>query len=127
MTIKEKISQLFVEHEELTVKEITEILNVSKQMVHISLNRLLTDGHVEKFGRTPKTFYRRRVQKKQTPITVDIAPTDEDFLEKHFILITEIGEIKTGLEGFSLWCTQRNLPIQKTIGEYISTRKKYLE
>ncbi len=58
MTVKEHILKLFKSDHELTVKEITDKLGVSKQMVHLVMKRLLDDSIVEKFGRTPKTVYK---------------------------------------------------------------------
>lgn len=33
--------------------------------------------------------------------------------------------MKEGLDGFSVWCRQRKLPLDKIIGEFISTKEKY--
>lgn len=125
MKIKDKIKKLLQEHIELSVKEITDWLQVSKQAVHIAINQLLENGEVFKLGKVPKTIY--RLNNKQTPsATISTATADEiAFLQKQFLLITEMGEMKEGIEGFAIWCRQRKLPLEKTIAEFITTKKKY--
>lgn len=126
MTVKEKIIQLFDEQKELTVSEITNELLVSKQMVHVVLNALLADGFVEKIGRTPKTIY-RKIEKKATALidSIDIPRDQQQFLEDHFLLITEVGEMLRGAPAFKSWCDRRQLPFEKTIREFITTKQKY--
>lgn len=58
MTIKEKIIRLFEHNPELFVKEITDNLLVSKQMVPLVLSKLIEENKVVKYGRVPKTVYR---------------------------------------------------------------------
>jgi hypothetical protein len=125
MKIKDKIKKLLQEHIELSVKEITDWLQVSKQAVHIAINQLLENGEVFKLGKVPKTIY--RLNNKQTPsATISTATAGEiAFLQKQFLLITEMGEMKEGIEGFAIWCRQRKLPLEKTIAEFITTKKKY--
>ena len=126
MTIKEKIVELFASQRELSVKEITDKLMISKQMTHLVLNDLLEKRLIVKLGRTPKTVYRSVIyeKKKEEPVLQDEKQTT--FLKQHFLLITETGELREGLNGFELWCNQRKLPLEKTITEFISTRTRYL-
>jgi hypothetical protein len=125
MKIKDKIKKLLQEHGELSVKEITDWLQVSKQAVHIAINQLLENGEVFKLGKVPKTIY--RLNNKQTPSAIISTATASEiaFLQKQFLLITEMGEMKEGIEGFAIWCRQRKLPLEKTIAEFITTKKKY--
>ncbi|SNT19111.1 Winged helix-turn-helix DNA-binding [Ekhidna lutea] len=127
MIYKNQILELFEQHGELSVKEITNKVDASRQMVHHAIKQLLEEGKVEKFGRPPKTIYKLKTTHLKKPDKVTISETDAKFLKNHFLLITEIGEMKAGLEGFSYWCSQRNLPVLKTMDEYIFTRKKYLK
>lgn len=126
MTVKENIIRLFEEQRELTVTEIVNELLVSKQMVHLVLNDLLADKKVEKIGRTPKTIYRKIDSEKKIKVVIPDIPEDEEqFLEDNFLLITEVGQMLNGIEGFKNWCDKRNLPFEKTIREFINTKKKY--
>ncbi|HCN84029.1 MAG TPA: hypothetical protein DIT07_10485, partial [Sphingobacteriaceae bacterium] len=58
MSVKSNILTLFKQTKELSIKEVTDKLQVSKQMVHLAMNQLLSENVVEKLGRTPKTVYR---------------------------------------------------------------------
>jgi orotate phosphoribosyltransferase-like protein len=126
MTVKEKIIELFEKRKELTVTEITNELFVSKQMVHLVLNSLVADEAIQKIGRTPKTIYRKIDNTKESKvITPDVPENHKQFLEDNFLLITEVGQLLSGVEGFKNWCDKRKLPFTKTIQEFITTKQKY--
>lgn len=126
MSVKISILTLFESQKELSVKEITDKLNVSKQMVHLVMKQLVEDGIVEKFGRTPKTIYRfvslKKVEEEQIPL---ISSNEQTFLQKHFLVVTETGNLLESIEGFDYWCKKRNLPTKKTLKEFIDTKEKY--
>jgi hypothetical protein len=126
MTVKEKIIHLFEERKELSVTEIVNEIFVSKQMVHLVLNTLVETNYIEKIGRTPKTIYKlkKNIESKQKLLPI-IAQEQQDFLNKNFILITEIGQLLYGLDAFQNWCDKRKLPVEKTIDEFILTKDKY--
>jgi hypothetical protein len=126
MTIKEKIKILLDKQGELSVKEITDKLLISKQMAHIVLNGLMEEGLIRKLGRTPKTVYRLIGLEKKINKSVVLNDQQNEFLQQQFLLITETGGLKEGLSGFEIWCQQRSLPVEKTVNEFISTRSKYL-
>jgi hypothetical protein len=127
MTIYQKIVQLFDLQPEWTIKDIVDRLDTSKQMVHLALNRLMTEGYLVKYGRTPKTFYvKKTVTEKPAELPV-INKQENDWLDAEFLLITETGEMKTGYEAFALWCKQRKLPVAKTLSEYKKTKEKYTQ
>lgn len=126
MTAKEKIIQLFEIKKELSVTEIVNEINASKQMVHLVLNTLIDNNFIDKIGRTPKTIYKLKVVTNKKVITTAIIPFEKQkFLQDNFILITEIGQLLKGLEAFENWCEKRNLPLEKTIDEFILTKDKY--
>lgn len=124
MKTEEQILKLFDESQDWSPKEITFRLGTSKQMVHRVLAKLLQQGVLEKFGKPPQVFYRKKkTSEPKSGISIDAKK--EAFLKKEFLLITETGNLLEGVEGFAYWCTQRNLPIEKTIDEFVTTKKKY--
>lgn len=126
MSIKSKILALFETSNELSVKEIVDKLNASKQMVHTVLNQLLEDKIIEKLGRAPKTVYRFLEDRHKNVAAVpEISEKDREFLEKNFLTVTETGNLLEGIEAFDNWCNQRKLPVLKTLSEFIDTKKKY--
>ena len=126
MKIKDKIKIALKEKGDLSVKELVDMLHVSKQAIHIAINQLLEQEVVSKFGRTPKTIYRLTTASPAAVASFETIDSDsQTYLSKNFLLITEIGKMLEGIEGFSYWCKQRNLPLEKTLTEFLTTREKY--
>ena len=126
MKIRDKIEAALKEKGDLSVKELVDMLHVSKQAIHIAINQLLEQDVISKFGRTPKTIYRLNSGKPAAANDFSSISNDkQEYLAKNFLLITEIGKMLEGMEGFSYWCRQRNLPLEKTLDEFIKTRAKY--
>lgn len=126
MKIKQRIEKALTEKGDLSVKELVDMLHVSKQAIHIALKQLLDEDEIVKFGRTPKTIY--RLNTGTAPVIEDFSTIDSNtrqYLDKNFLLITEIGKMLEGIEGFNHWCRQRKLPLEKTLKEFQITRKKY--
>ena len=126
MKIKDRIEKALEAKGDLSVKEMVDMFDVSKQAIHIALNQLLEQDVIVKFGRTPKTIYRLNKQ-KEPPATefVPISSENQDYLVKNFLVITEVGKMLEGIEGFSHWCKQRKLPVEKTLDEFLKTKLKY--
>lgn len=126
MKIKDKIIGLLLDSGDLSVKEMVDIMDVSKQAIHVALVQLLEADEIVKFGRTPKTIYRLKEKEKTEPLLItNIDDENLTFLNQHFLLITETGAILTGVDAFAKWCLQRQLPLEKTISEYLKTKEKY--
>ena len=124
MQIIDKIRESLCSEGEKGVTELANQLFVSKQAVHSALNQLIENGEIEKLGRTPKTIY--RITKVHKPLIFDSVSVDDDgYLQNQFLIITEIGKMLNGAEGFAYWCKQRDLPLQKTIEEFKKTKTKY--
>ena len=128
MTVKQKIENLLEEFKELSVNEIVNKIPVSNQMAHLALKQLIESGNVIKLGSSPKTIYRKTALLKIEDIAEKTENTSEEeiiFLQENFLLVTDIGNLVEGIEAFKYWCTQRKLPLEKTIKEFIITKKKY--
>ena len=126
MKIRDKIETALKEKGDLSVKELVDMLHVSKQAIHIAINQLLEQGIISKFGRTPKTIYRLNSGKPPAANDFSVISNDKQkYLAENFLLITEIGKMLEGLEGFSHWCKQRKLPFEKTLDEFIKTKEMY--
>lgn len=127
MKIKERIILLFEEFNEWSIKDLVDVLFVSKQAVHNVINQLLDENIIEKLGRTPKTIYRKINQnrfKGKTEVFV-ISIEDQNFLDQNSLVISETGLLLNGIDAFDYWCKQRNLPTLKTIAEFKITKNKY--
>ena len=126
MKIKDKITKVLAEKGDLSVAQMVDILDVSKQAIHVAINQLLEQDILSKFGRSPKTIYRINNEKQlpQDDFSA-ISGENQEYLAKNFLVITEIGKMLEGIEGFSRWCKQRNLPVEKTLDEFVKTKVKY--
>jgi DNA-binding Lrp family transcriptional regulator len=123
---KKKILQLLTENGDMSVKEMVDRLGLSKQSIHLSINQLLEKDEIVKFGRAPKTIY--RIASKVVQISKDTIELSDEIitlLNSHFLLINELGQMLEGVEAFSKWCQQRDLPVKKTAEEYQKTLLKY--
>jgi hypothetical protein len=123
---KDRILLLLSQAGELTVKHISDRLEVSRQMVHRSLAELQEQKRVEKLGKPPKTYY-RILHSNKVKVDATISEIQQQFLNENFMVVTETGKRLEGLEAMSFWCQRQRLPLTKTILEFIETRKKYLK
>jgi DNA-binding Lrp family transcriptional regulator len=129
MTVKKKILNLFDTYAELSVNELVNKIGASKQMVHIAVKQLVDEGVLVKLGAVPKTIYRKKAVEKsninERESTNNISEAELTFLQDNFLIVTDIGNLVEGIDAFTYWCKQRNLPLEKTIKEFILTKKKY--
>ena len=125
MKTRDKILKLLEKYAQMTVHELSLKLKVSRQYIHRLLNDLEEDGYLEIVGTPPKVYYMLRPQ-LDTGYISEMTLDDEKFLSQHFLLVDPLGNMLEGLDAMRYWCEKQNLPIQKTVSEYIETRKKYL-
>jgi len=125
--MKEEIYKLIGKYGEVRVSQISEELNVSRQYIHRILALLLSEGLIEKLGSPPLTYYRLRNAGVKQGDSFPLAPEKAAFLKEHFFLISDIGERLEGVAAMAKWCERQKLPLEKTIDEFIQTRKKYLK
>lgn len=48
---------------------------------------------------------------------------ESDYLKVNFLLVDPAGNLIEGAEAFNVWCSQRKLPVSKTLQEFIQTQK----
>jgi sugar-specific transcriptional regulator TrmB len=126
MSIENQIITYLKNHTEETVNELQEQIGVSRQRLHRVLNRMIEQGYLQKLGRPPKVFYRLNLA-SAIKATLFSLPEDEiNFLNEHFLLITETGNRLEGVDAMRAWCEKQKLPVEKTVREFITTKKKYL-
>ncbi|MFH0820184.1 MAG: hypothetical protein V1908_00255, partial [Candidatus Peregrinibacteria bacterium] len=109
---------------QVSLKELIAHFEFSQQAVSKQLKKLVMQGVLGKAGRPPKVFY-FFVEPKEVISHETIDPKFKKIIQERFLLITPIGEMKSGVAGFTKWCAERDLPIAKTAIEYARTLKKY--
>ena len=124
MKFKDKILALLRKKGMTTVDSLAEELKVSRQYIHRLINSLMLEGLVIKIGTAPIVYY--KIAETTHLERTNISFEKEAFLKEHFLILTSLGEKLNGLEAMQYWCQNQNLLIEKTIDEYMDTRKKYL-
>lgn len=111
----------------MRVHDLAQETGLSKQLLHRVLLQLTAEKKIKRIGKAPKVFYSIEEEIKSiVSEPEELSFTKSEFLEKHFLFIRETGERLNGFEAIKFWCLRQKLPLEKTIDEFISTRKKYL-
>lgn len=127
MSIENQVIDYIRVHYEASPNDLAANISASRQMLHRVLNKLVENQILEKIGRPPKVYYRIKHESERVETNKDTISAEQiNFLNTHFNLFTETGNELDGLVAFERWCNRQKLPLQKTINEYIATRKKYL-
>src|SRR5687768_9286943 len=97
--MKELLLRLLQRNGEMTVSQLVGELGISRQMIHRLLKSLQQEGLVKKLGRPPVTYY-QLANEKEREIQFHGAEDEqkEAFLKKHFLMITETGDYREGLQ-----------------------------
>ena len=125
MSTEKQIIQILQKTQEIRLNDLVEATGVSRQMVHRAVKNLVEKSIIEKIGSAPRTYY--RIVRPVATASHDIGEEDSKFLQRHFLLVTELGNRLTGPDALAYWCQRQKLPIEKTAAEFIATRKKYLQ
>jgi len=109
---------------QVTVQDLIEHLNISRQAVYKQISKLQEDGLISKIGRPPKVFYflvEDKIKNENNAVDEKI----KKIIDDNFLNITASGERQEGFEGFINWCLKRKDPLEKTAKEYVATFNKY--
>jgi DNA-binding Lrp family transcriptional regulator len=126
MKTRDKILRYIQKNEQSTIHTLANDFKLSRQYIHRIISELEESGLIKKMGIPPKVYY-SILSKIDEPLSKSISYEQEKFLQEHFIIIDALGQLLEGLDAMKYWCSKQNLPLNKTIEEFISTRKKYLE
>lgn len=124
MTNKQKILDRLRSNGEHSVHELTSILGISRQRIHRIFNELLAVGKINKTGSAPKVYYTLK-EKRHHSESFTYTREQNIVLEDNWMLVDPLGTILRGVGAFEKWCSVRNLPVKKTLEEYIKTKTKY--
>lgn len=126
MKTQDKILRYIQKNEQSTIHSLANDFKLSRQYVHRIILELEEAGLIKKMGIPPKVYY-SILSKTDEPLSKSISYEQEKFLQEHFIIIDALGQLLEGLNAMKYWCSKQNLPLNKTIDEFISTKRKYLE
>ena len=125
MKTREKIIALLKQHGQMTIHDMSATTGFSRQYLHRKINELEEDGIVKALGMSPRVFY-SLLEEKTERQNSNVKYEDEQFLMEHFILVDSLGNMLDGIDALQYWCEKQNLKLEKTLPEFVATRKKYL-
>lgn len=125
MKIEQKLLNIISKKGATTIDSLVAQLNISRQYAHIIVKKLVEKGVLLKMGTAPHVFYSLN-NNIVSSIKSVIPYYKEQFLNEHFLIVDALGNKLQGLNAMQYWCDNQKLPLEKTIDEFITTRKNYL-
>jgi len=100
-------------------------LQISPQMVHRHLKRLLQENRVRKLGRPPKVLY-QVLETQIIEALPALAVQLESYVNEFYLTVKPNGEVLKGLEGFNWWALKTNQykHYQQLAQEYVTQHTK---
>lgn len=120
----ERILEYIRQKGQVSPIELVNYLGFSKQAVFKQLSKLTKEDQIYKIGKSPVVYYLLKTNTLKKDI-IEVSPEAKEIIENNYLIITPVGEIKEGLDGFAYWCERNKLPITKTSEEYVMTWQKY--
>ncbi|MBT4349500.1 hypothetical protein HOD19_01820 [bacterium] len=120
----QKIVNFVRKNKSVRPNDLVSYLEISKQAVFRQLKKLLEQEILSKTGTPPNVFYTIKTFSNFKNITIS-DKNNADIIEKNYLFITPNGDFLAGVKGFNYWCEHNNLPVEKTVSDYVKTLDKY--
>ncbi len=131
MNTSQKIVQYIQEHGQVAGSELVDYLTITDRAVRKQLKTLLDNGTVVKAGKPPRVYYsinrETSTANKGMDRTKSIDKITQQTIKDKFLYITPRGLMLEGLDGFNIWCQERQIDPVKTASTYQKTMNKYLK
>jgi len=140
-SLQVKIQKYIEEHGEATPKLLISHFQVSAVTVHHHLKALIKQNTIQKFGVTPRVFYRivytpavsvsstftigNDIHHGATMHFPRVSIAYSKLINENFYTISPSGTPEFGIVAFYHWVTKRKLDFVKTAQQYADTVKKY--
>lgn len=112
----------YIEQQNLaTVQDIIREFDLSPQIIHRHLKKLIEQGHLKKIGSAPKVVYEYVDVNSINSKSVH----NDNIIENEFVQIMATGKVEFGMIAFENWCKSRNFEIDKYIAIYHKIRDLY--
>ena len=101
-------------------------LQITPQMVHRHLKKLLANEQIRKQGAPPKVLYFAN-EKRSNFAFPQLTENVQEYVDNNYFNVKPDGEIAEGLAGFKWWATrtQQHKNFSLLASEYVATHKKY--
>ncbi|MBL7159903.1 hypothetical protein ISS85_05480 [Candidatus Microgenomates bacterium] len=125
ITSKDRILSYIRENKKARVEDLRGYLDVSRQLIHRHLSKLLKNNFIIKSGKPPLVFYEIKTRKEKS-VASDISITSKEYIDSRYFWVSPTGNILSGFKGFEAWV--ESIKQINQLGfladEYVKTRKK---
>ncbi|MBT4762762.1 MAG: winged helix-turn-helix transcriptional regulator [Bdellovibrionaceae bacterium] len=105
--------------------DIAKSLDISLQMVHRHLKKLLQQNKIKRLGSPPKVYY-QYLKPIVLPDTTKLEPKVITYIEENYLILTPSGERLFGIKGFLWWSKKTNqLNLGKLALEYMNAHQHF--
>jgi ubiquinone biosynthesis protein Coq4 len=121
----DRILKFLKENDASSIDKLANGLSISRQYLHRKVKELVEQNKLIKMGEAPHVYY--NIAPFITSEKNELVPYEkEQFLNQHFMIIDALGNQLIGLSAMQYFTSNQQLPLLKTIDEFIQTRKRYL-
>ena len=125
MKTSDKLIKYLLKNGATSIDVLATKLKISRQYVHTIVKEQIDRKSLIKMGTSPHVFYNIAPQLEK--IDNELIPyNQEQFLQQHLLIVDALGNKLEGLNAMTYWCSNQQLPLRKTVEEFIKTREKYL-
>lgn len=121
---KNRISDYINNNAPVTIKNIVDFLNISKQAIHIHIKKLIVENKVYKVWTPPKVYY-FPTETIDIPVLGSVNDWINKIIDNNFVYFWADWVLQYWYKWFDLWCKKRNLDTEKESGIYMKTLEKY--
>jgi len=122
---REKIIAYIKEEGSVSSKDIAEHIGITRQALFKHLPKLLSEGTIQKAGRSPKVFYSLAKAQDKSIVLNKVDNTTRRVINERYLYITPGGEMLSGWDGFAAWARKTSQEPVKTAKEYVATLRRY--
>jgi hypothetical protein len=117
----DQILDYIVKKGRVTPSETVHEFGLSRQIIARHFKKLIETNQIIKLGNAPKVYYQSSVKVVQNIENL----LENELIEKNFLYISPLGQVRTGTNGFTEWCKRTKQDPLKTSIEYTNTIAKY--
>ncbi len=124
----DRILRYIKDNKQARVHDLVELFKISQVAVHKQLNKLLSQGKIQKVGKPPKVFYVPVITRQVSILgrASILSASTAKYVNANHLYITPQGSMLYGMEGFQAWTKAINeetrvVPLAE---EYVKTHRQ---
>lgn len=112
-------------HFPVTINDLRLYFNISNQIIHRHINKLLDEDLVYKRGKSPKVYYFPILDENIIRDNHYEEKWEYDNIFKNYVYFWADWKYLSWIDWFKIWCKDRNIDFQKEVNFYKKTVSKY--